>query len=859
MIPLLSGFLQHFESYFRNALNTINYIGENSFLGPFGHFLIILSFGASLLASFSFFLSAWLKNEEEKSSWKKLARISFLVHGLCVIGIFTVLFTIIQGHYYEYEYAYSHSSNILPMKYLLSCFWEGQEGSFMLWAFWHLMLGTVLIFTSGKWEAPVMFVVAMVQAVIMSMIMGIWILGSKIGSSPFMLLRDTMEAPIFSRPDYLSFLTDGTGLNPLLQNYWMQIHPPVLFLGFASTLVPFAFVIAALWKGDFDNMTRKALPWCLFSMAVFGTGILMGGAWAYESLSFGGFWAWDPVENASLVPWLMLVGGVHTLVIFRHSGHAMIAAVILFILAFLLVLYSSFLTRSGVLGDTSVHAFTALGMFWQLILFLVIFGTLSIIFLFIGWKKIPSPKKEEHILSREFWMFIGALVFMVASIQIIHDTSWPFTNQIINGTLFGKMISAIPFLKDFYNGDRVIVDPVSWYNDIQIWVAVIIGALTGAVQYLRYKSTANKKHLIILLFSFLISVVTTIIVGLILNIPAIVPADILWIGKVKLISKFWILLLFSLFALIANFIYIISMIRRSLKMWGSPIAHMGFALLLLGILFSSYNKRVISINNAGIDFGNELDEKSKRENILLRKDVPTFMDQYRVTYQGDSTEEPNIFYKVKYEKLNENNVVEETFMLYPDAQLDPEMGLVANPSTKHYLTHDVFTHVFSVPDKSRENDESPFDSVDLAVGDTFFTKSSFVILDALMPDVDVKGVEKNDLALSVGADLRVLSLDGKIQKSMPVYFILKSDNSVRIIESSLESPSMKFRLLKINPKEKNVTISFSESTPTDDFIIMKAIIFPGINLVWLGVIVMVSGILLSVYRRWSESRGKSAE
>ncbi len=739
------------------------------------------------------------------------------------------------------------------MNYMLSCFWEGQEGSFLLWAFWHVILGVLLIFTSGKWESPVMFVVALVQAVIMSMIMGIWILGSKIGSSPFMLLRDTLEAPIFSRPDYLSFLTDGNGLNPLLQNYWMVIHPPVLFLGFASTLVPFAFVTAALWKGDFESMTRKALPWSLFSMAVFGTGIIMGGAWAYESLSFGGFWAWDPVENASLVPWLMLVGGVHTLIIFRHSGHAMIAAVILFILTFLLVLYSTFLTRSGVLGDTSVHAFTDLGMFWQLITFLLIFGSLSALFLIIGWKKIPSPKKEEHILSREFWMFIGSLVFLVASVQIIHDTSWPFTNMIIKNTLFGKMIGAIPFLKDFYNGDRVIVDSVKWYNDIQIWVAVIIGALTGAVQFLRYKSTANKKHLLILLISLFISLVFTVVVGVILKIPAIVPAHVSWIGEIKLVSKFWIMLLFGLFALTANLIYLVSIVKRNWKMWGSPIAHAGFALLLLGILISSYNKQVISINNAGIDFGNELDAKSKRENILLRKDVPTFMDEYRVTYLGDSTEEPNIYYKVRYEKLNENDEVIETFMLYPDAQINPEMGVVANPSTKHYLTHDVFTHVFSVPDKS-QNEQAPFDSVHLAVGDTFFTKSSFVILRALLPDVDAGGIDKSDLALSVGADLDIHSLDGKVQKAIPVYLILKSNNSVQIIEAVLESPAMKFRLVKINPEEKNVLIVFNETTTTDDFIIMKAIIFPGINLVWLGSFVMVFGILLGVYRRWSESK-----
>src|SRR5690606_38158729 len=154
--------------------------------------------------------------------------------------------------------------------------------------------------------------------------------------------REVMDAPIFARADYLSFVTDGNGLNPLLQNYWMVIHPPTLFLGFASTLVPFAYAIASLWKKDYSGWVNPVLPWTLFSAAMLGTGILMGGAWAYEALSFGGFWAWDPVENASLVPWITLIAGLHTLVIFKSTGHALRATFIFFIATFVLILYSTF-------------------------------------------------------------------------------------------------------------------------------------------------------------------------------------------------------------------------------------------------------------------------------------------------------------------------------------------------------------------------------------------------------------------------------------------------------------------------------------------------------------------------------------
>jgi cytochrome c-type biogenesis protein CcmF len=128
-----------------------------------------------------------------------------------------------------------------------------------------------------------------------------------------------MDAPIFSNADYLN-LIKGTGLNPLLQNYWMTIHPPTLFLGFASTSIPFAFAMAGFMHKDHKGWLKPVLPWALFSGMILGTGILMGGAWAYEALSFGGYWAWDPVENMSLVPWLILIAGIHTNLIARNTG-----------------------------------------------------------------------------------------------------------------------------------------------------------------------------------------------------------------------------------------------------------------------------------------------------------------------------------------------------------------------------------------------------------------------------------------------------------------------------------------------------------------------------------------------------------
>jgi cytochrome c-type biogenesis protein CcmF len=514
----------------------MDYIGEHRLPGQLGHFFIVLSLVASLVATFAYFRSAQSKNNFDAGHWKKLARYAFIIETVSVLSVFAILFYIIHNHLFEYKYAWQHSSRSLEFKYLLACFWEGQEGSFLLWSIWHCVLGLVLIARSGKWEAPVMTIISFAQLFLATMIAGIYVFGEKIGTNPFILLRDSGvldNAPALHvnfdihqplRPDYMASITDGNDLNPLLQNYWMVIHPPVLFMGFASTIVPFAYAVAGLWKKQIGDWTKPALPWSLFSAAFLGVGIMMGAMWAYESLTFGGYWAWDPVENASLVPWMVLVSGIHTLLIFKHTGRSLRASHLFLILSFSLILYSTFLTRSGILGETSVHAFTDLGMNVQLYLFLfaflwippllaaanaseklrvsvIGFGSLLVTWLASKWQldigfgpvapflalctllagigftikhiqtKVPTIRKEESSSSREFWMFIGALVFFLSAVVIIAMTSLPVYNKIFN-------IQRAPS-EDAEHG----------YNQINIYIAIIIAVLTGATQYLRYKDT----------------------------------------------------------------------------------------------------------------------------------------------------------------------------------------------------------------------------------------------------------------------------------------------------------------------------------------------------------------------------------
>ena len=188
--------------------------GEHLLPGEIGKLFVILSFGGALLSTISYYFATTTTNKLD-TSWLKLGRLGFYLNSLSIFGVGVFLFYVIYNHYFEYHYAWSYTSRSLPVYYIVSGFWNGQEGGFMLWAFWQAVLGNILIWKSKSWEKPVMTVISLTQLWLSSMLLGINFLGMRIGSSPFLLLRDAIEAPIFQRADYLSFIKDGQGMNPL--------------------------------------------------------------------------------------------------------------------------------------------------------------------------------------------------------------------------------------------------------------------------------------------------------------------------------------------------------------------------------------------------------------------------------------------------------------------------------------------------------------------------------------------------------------------------------------------------------------------------------------------------------------------
>ena len=374
-----------------------------------------------------------------------LARALYGAYATCVIVASAILMTLLLQHRFDVAYVNSYSSTDLPFHFLLSTFWAGQEGSFLLWCFWGAVIGFFVWRSAKEQEAPVMIVY-------LATFLGLIAILCK--QSPYKLLPP--PAPV-----------DGVGLNPLLQDPWMVIHPPVMFIGFASLSVPFSFAIAALWKKRWDGWIARTLPWALLTFLTLGTAILMGGYWAYKTLGWGGYWGWDPVENTSLVPWLFTAALVHGMFLQKARRRHRKINLILACTAFATILYGTFLTRSGVLADFSVHSFVDLGITGWLVAILGSFIGLSILMLAFRWRAIPAADEEEEapLLSRSVLFILGIAVFCALGIVILLGTSAPLLTRLsgnpsqVQTAFYGATTTPAGFLLLLLSG---LVAFVSW-------------------------------------------------------------------------------------------------------------------------------------------------------------------------------------------------------------------------------------------------------------------------------------------------------------------------------------------------------------------------------------------------------------
>ncbi|MFY9825359.1 MAG: cytochrome c-type biogenesis CcmF C-terminal domain-containing protein [Thermoanaerobaculia bacterium] len=462
------------------------------------------------------------------ASAKVFARRSYGFFAFSIVLTAVMMSLLLMLRDFRVEYVYQYSGMDLPTYYQFSAFWAGQKGSFLIWLVWGSLLGLLVRRTAGPNEPAIMGIYTLT-------LMGLLFI--LVRDSPFLMLAKT---PV-----------DGVGLNPLLQDNWMVIHPPIMFIGYAASAIPFSFAMASLWRRKYDGWAERAFPWALGGFIVLGTAITMGGYWAYKTLGWGGYWGWDPVENASFIPFLFGTTMIHGLHMERAKGRYRRANYVFAFLTYISVLYGTFLTRSGVLADFSVHSFVDLGISRFLIMLLVGFFLLGLFLIVIRWKEIPTEPNEDPFLSRGTFMVLATITILVAAVVITLGTSAPLLTKVMaNPSQVGP----------------------SFYNRVSLPIAILIGLLLSLVPYLTWRG--NK-------FS---EIARKMIVPGIFAVAVTIGAAV-W----KIHDPFHLVfVLLATLALATNLQKTVGKFQVSgLRGAGGYLAHVGVGVILLGIIASS--------------------------------------------------------------------------------------------------------------------------------------------------------------------------------------------------------------------------------------------------------------------------------
>lgn len=757
-----------------------------------------------------------------------IARLLAVVSCLLVVAASGYLVFLIATHHFEVAYVADYSARHSDQRYLLAAFWGGQEGSILLWAFWTSVLGALLAFKADGKEARLWPVFALVQATLLVLVLV---------KSPFRIAPGPVP-------------TDGQGLSPLLENQWMVVHPPILFLGFASLAIPWAWAVYGLIYRDWDGWLKGMYPWALFAFAVHGFGIALGGYWAYETLGWGGFWGWDPVEVSSLVPWLFLIALLHGALIQRANGGFKPGNFLLASLPFAFMCYGTFLTRTGILADFSVHSFSSLGKegFDLLLGEVSVAALLPVILLAVRYRSIaesiseslraprphapstkrslahtpsvkeplhaqrpPAPSSDRIVAltpsgkqAREFGLFIASIILALLGVITAAGMSAPLITKL----WIPKGAGAQP----------------EFYNQACYPLTILMFLMMAVTPYLSRRSPGEGSV-----------------------DRRLVPA---YAGTLALTFAFfalggrtpWMLLLFAMsaFTTIANVVLLVHRIRRSETTMpiGGFLAHVGAALTLTGIAC------LVAFSHQAL-------------HVMLVKGQPTEALGYKLTYLGMTSQPYDRSNALRIRVEKDGRVWEATPHLFiaPFAGSDQ---LFANPpDIRNFGWGDLYLAHYRGPSSlsfaSPNNGMSLHPNDTVAFGDYRFDYHGLKWSDNVGQAMS-EGVDLNKLP-----ELRVHALvdvtyQGRVYPIRPELVFDQVGMSRYSVPAAL--PGAPNAVIALNDAQfpSDATLTTSNLPDPMEMVEVDLSTKPMIWLVWLGTILYTIGGLVAYRRRALEVR-----
>jgi len=492
-----------------------------------GHFALVLA----LIFSILLMVLPSIGIYQNKSSLAQLSKP--LVWGQCfwITVAFFVLMSAFLTNDFSVKYVAENSNTQLPILYKASAVWGAHEGSLLLW-----------VFVLSLWSIAVSIFSKQIPSNLLNLILAV--LGAvSFGFLLFLLYTSNPFERLMIIP------LEGRELNPLLQDFGLAVHPPMLYMGYVGLSVPFAFVVSALIRGQLDSSwLRWTRPWTLISWAFLTVGIILGSWWAYYELGWGGWWFWDPVENASFMPWLVATALVHSLSVSEKRGVFRQWTVLLAIGGFSLSLLGTFLVRSGVL--TSVHAFAtdpARGLFILIFLFIVIGGSLAL----YSWRyNLLQKNNPISLFSRETGLLVNNILLITAMLSVLLGTLYPLILDTFN---LGKISVGTPY-----------------FNAVFIPI-MIPGVLALAVfPYVRWKKDSLSRVFNLLKLEWICIILLTLLAWIFIT------------------NNIFVLLAIGLFIWVSNHVMVLFLKRLraktkvSMSFVGMVVAHLGIAVFILG-------------------------------------------------------------------------------------------------------------------------------------------------------------------------------------------------------------------------------------------------------------------------------------
>lgn len=711
----------------------------------------------------------------------------FRAANIAVIGTFACLAALFLANRFEYQYVWEHSDNRNAFQYRFAGIWSGQQGSFLLWATCSAIFGLATIHKVRHYQRWY----GIATSVFLGMIVAILAF-----ESPFNLIE-------FDGPAFVP--ADGFGLAPSLQNYWVIIHPPTIFLGFGSLTALFALGFAALATRDYTSWSPIVRPLSIISLTLVGLGLCMGGFWAYETLGWGGFWMWDPVENVSFVPWCFGIALTHGIIVQTTRKKWIMTNLLLAGVPFLMFMYGTFLTRSGFLSEASVHSFAEMDS-KAMQLLIGILGLTVVGYFGLWGVRMFQNRKESGVtgakLTRDRWMALGIWALSLMGLA----------------TFVGMSVPLIMALQ----GQKPSIVKEGLYHQVLPYIFVPLMLLMAITPFLGWNQTDKKQ-----LWSKVYTVacyavgITSILMFLAIitgyNQVVDLTPKVLMFNRFEVNGMAWVMFLIAtcMFVIVGNVWRCVDLWKRSKLGISGFLAHIGLAVLMTGLIVSRGFER--------------------KGDAMLMSDQPTQILGYQLKMTGMSSNDRDRENKILIDVLGPNNQKLYTAKpgMYRTTMGDGQESIMLWPDIHRGLLHDTYISL-GQPQTTGTQDVALQPGKSVSFGELTLTYKKLVV-----------DGEFGKAGTKFGAVVEVN--DGKTTQTLTPKIEIGQNRQGMVEHPAKIDEKMTLAMSSMNAADKSVSLRIDLNDPVYAVEVFHK---PLTNWVFFGTfLTTVAGVLAAWYRR----------